>query len=260
MSAAQGGALRAVAFDLDGTLYLGGQAVPGASEIVTHVRKSGLAVLFLTNSNVAGPQRLKERLAGHGIAASLGEIYSSATGAARYCAERGYRLVYVVGETGLRHEVAAFGLEVTATAAAAQALVVGFVPRFDPQTLPTGFRPDCEFVVTNVDVDYPVEGGVRMPGSGQTVGRVAARLRRGYDVCVGKPGTYLLECVERDLGLSAAEIVVVGDSAASDIAMAKAAGCPSILIGFDGAGDGGASAAVPRLIDLPAALEALGGA
>jgi HAD superfamily hydrolase (TIGR01450 family) len=251
--------LRAVAFDLDGTLYLGSEVVPGAPEIVAHVRGTGLDVLFLANSNTANPRRLQERLASLGIAAATEEIYSSATAAARYVAERGHAAAYVVGSPGIRDEVAAHGLRVTARADDAQALVVGFVPGFDPAALPDGFRPDCEFVAANLDVDYPVEGGARMPGSGQTVGRVAARLGRGYDFCAGKPGTYILECVERDLGLSAAEIVVVGDNVASDVAMARAAGCRSILIAPPGTGAGGASAAVASLAELPAALDVKAG-
>ncbi len=133
----------------------------------------------------------------------------------------------------------------------------GLLPDFDAATLADGFAPDCLFVAANLDADYPVEGGVRMPGCGETVDRVAERLGRGYDVVAGKPGTYMLECVERDLGLTADEIVVVGDNPASDVAMARAAGCRSILIGPGEAGDGGASAAVARLADVPATLDEL---
>lgn len=252
-------ALRAVAFDLDGTLYLGSEVVPGAPEVVDHVRRRGLDVLFLTNTTTTNRQQLRERLARLGITAAVAEIYPSTTAAARYVAERGHADAYVVGSPGIRAEVVAHGVRATGRADDAQALVVGFVPEFDAATLPRGFHPECEFVAANLDRDYPIEGGARLPGCGQTVDRVAARLGRGYDVCAGKPGTYMLECVERDLGLSAGEIVVVGDNVESDVAMARAAGCRSILIAPREAGDGGASAAVSRLTDLPAALEALAG-
>jgi HAD superfamily hydrolase (TIGR01450 family) len=236
-----GRALRAVAFDLDGTLYLGGE------------------VLFLTNTTTANPRRLQVRLARLGIAAAVAEIYPSGTAAARYVAERGHSVAYVVGSRDMRDEVAAHGLRVTVRADDAQALVVGFVPDFDAATLPNGFRADCEVVAANLDVDYPVEGGMRAPGCRQTVDRVGARLGRRYDFCAGKPGTYMLECVERDLGLTAGEIVVVGDNVESDVAMAEAAGCRSILIATDGRGDGRASAAVSSIAGLPAALDAWAG-
>ena len=44
--------LRAVAFDLDGTLYLGAEVVPGAPDVVEHVRAQGLKALFLTNTTM----------------------------------------------------------------------------------------------------------------------------------------------------------------------------------------------------------------
>lgn len=251
-------AVRAVAFDLDGTLYMGRQAVPGAPQVVAHVRDSGLDVLFLTNTSSVDPRRLAERLAGLGITARPGEIYSSASVAARYVAERGHEVVYAVGLPGLRDELVAHGLRLTEQAAAAQALVVGFAPGFDATTLPCAFRAECEFVAANLDADYPGDGGRRLPAARETIDKVAARLGRAYDFCAGKPGTYMLECVERDLGLIASDIVVVGDSVTSDIAMARAAGCRSILIAPEGSAGGGAGAVVSRLTDVPAALRTLG--
>ena len=81
--------------------------------------------------------------------------------------------------------------------------MVGFAPGFDAATLPDDFRSDCEFVAANLDADYPGDGGQRLPAARETVDKVAARLGRPYDFCAGKPGTFMLECVERDLGLAA---------------------------------------------------------
>ena len=265
-------AVAAVAFDLDGTLYLGEQVVPGAPEVVEHVRALGLRPLFLTNTTMRNPAQLAARLAGLGIAAVADEIYSSATAAARYAAERGHRVAYVVGSPVLRAELEEHGLRLTERGDQADCLVVGFVPDFDPSTMPDGFRPECEFVAANLDADYPVEGGVRMPGCLQTVERVAARLGRSYDAVAGKPGTFMLECVEADLGLTPDEVVVVGDNLDSDVAMARAAGCRSILIEVHGgegdartraeerreSGEGGRpDATVTSLTDVPAALARL---
>jgi HAD superfamily hydrolase (TIGR01450 family) len=232
--------------------------VPEAPAIVAGVRARGLAALFLSNTSTQNPAQLRTRLARMGIAAVGEEIYSSATAAARHVAERGFSKAYVVGSPVIHDEVAAHGVGLTERGEEAQALVVGFAPDFDTASLPDGFRPECEFVAANLDVDYPVEGGVRMPGCRQTVDRVAARLGRSYDFVAGKPGTYMLECVERDLGLGAAEIVVVGDNVASDVAMARSAGCRVVLIAaVPPARDTGASAVIASLAHLPTALDAL---
>ncbi len=231
--------------------------MPGAPAVVAGVRARGLAALFVTNTSSVGAAALCARLAAVGVAADAAEVYSSAVGVARYAVEHGFTEVYVVGLAGLHDELRAHGVAVTTDPARAQALVVGYLPDFDPATLPTGFALGCVFVAANLDVDYPVGGGGRRPAARETVERVVARLGRSWDVCVGKPGTYLLECVERDHGLAAAEVVVVGDSATSDVAMAAAAGCRSVLIAPEGAAHGAASAVVRRLADVPAALDAL---
>ncbi len=246
-----------MAFDLDGTLYVGSRVVPGAPEVVAAVRARDLATLFVTNASAVGARGLCERLAAMGIAAARAEIYSSAVAVARYAVERGYTEVYVVGLPGLGDELRAHGVAVTADPVRAQALVVGFAPQFDAASLPLDLAPGAEFIAANLDTDYPVGDGERRPAARETIDRVVARLGRSWDFCAGKPGTYLLECVERDHGLRPAEIVVVGDSTASDVAMARAAGCRAILIAAEGAPRGGADAVVARLSDVPAALEAL---
>ena len=47
---------------------------------------------------------------------------------------------------------------------------------------------------------------------------------------VGKPSTFMLELVGERLGLRSDEILVVGDSPESDVAMARAARAPWVLI------------------------------
>ena len=52
--------------DLDGTLYVGSQVVPGAPETVRWLRAQGLTVRFTTNTDSISPTALADRLAGPG--------------------------------------------------------------------------------------------------------------------------------------------------------------------------------------------------
>ena len=56
---------------------------------------------------------------------------------------------------------------------------------------------------------------------------------RSCDVIVGKPSPFMIETVMEEDGLSADQLLMVGDSYESDIAMARAAGCDAILISSD---------------------------
>ena len=52
--------------DLDGTLYVGSQVVPGAPETMRWLRAQGLTVRFTTNTDSIPPTALADRLAGPG--------------------------------------------------------------------------------------------------------------------------------------------------------------------------------------------------
>jgi hypothetical protein len=61
-----------VLLDLDGTLSVGSQVVPGALEAVRRLRDQGLTVRFCTNSDPVSPAALADRLARFGFEASEG--------------------------------------------------------------------------------------------------------------------------------------------------------------------------------------------
>ena len=47
-----------VLLDLDGTVYLGHGAVPGAAEAIAELRARGIRLAFVTNDPVSRPHRL----------------------------------------------------------------------------------------------------------------------------------------------------------------------------------------------------------
>ena len=60
--------------DLDGTLYVGSQVVPGAPEAVRWLRDQGLTVRFTTNTDSVAPAALADRLAQLGFQTSEEEL------------------------------------------------------------------------------------------------------------------------------------------------------------------------------------------
>ena len=69
-----------------------------------------------------------------------------------------------------------------------------------------------------------------MPGCGSIVAAIENCSERKVDFIVGKPNSYMLELLMKDHNITKDQIMVVGDSYMSDIAMAKSLGCKSILI------------------------------
>ena len=66
--------MTAFLFDMDGVLYNSTTPIPGAAETLAWVRAQSIPHLFVTNTTSRGRERLVEKLAGFGIAASCEDI------------------------------------------------------------------------------------------------------------------------------------------------------------------------------------------
>ena len=100
-------------FDLDGTVYLGEEALPGAIKCITELRRLRKRMIFVSNKPLEPARTYAEKLTRLGLPTSETEIITSAYVLGSYLAhsEPGLRL-YVIGETNLINELRSHGLTV----------------------------------------------------------------------------------------------------------------------------------------------------
>ncbi|MBA3318042.1 MAG: HAD-IIA family hydrolase [Gemmatimonadales bacterium] len=79
--------------DLDGTLYAGGAAVPGAPETLARLRHRGVPFRLVTNTTSRSRAMLVERLRGYGFAVEPEEIFTATLAGAAFAREAGIRTV-----------------------------------------------------------------------------------------------------------------------------------------------------------------------
>ena len=226
--------MRGLLIDLDGVVYTGRQAIPGAAGFLGTARKRGLPFLLVTNNSTTPPEQVAERLAGMGIEVTSAEILTSAQAAMGYVrghATRGAR-VLVVGEVGLRLAAEAEGLEL-AEDGQVDWVVAGLDRGFDYQKLARAtraIRDGARFVASNTDALLPIEGGQVLPGAGSIV--AAIRAATGVNpVVVGKPEPAMFEQGLQKLGgLQPGEAAMIGDRLDTDIQGGRAAGLQTILV------------------------------
>ena len=89
----------------------------------------------------------------------------------------------------------------------------------------------AKFIACNRDAQFPIENNRFLPGCGAMVGSIEAVIGKKPDREVGKPRPFMLKLVASRMKLDPEEILVVGDSLDSDIAMADRFGSPSLLVG-----------------------------
>lgn len=218
--------------DLDGVVYVGPDAVPGAPHALGRARARGMRLGFVTNNAARPPQTVAEHLTELGIDASPDEVVTSAQAAAHYLADElpAGANILVVGTTGLVHALRERGLVPVHDADADVAAVVqGYSPDADWRMLAEGavaINRGVLWVATNVDPTVPSARGP-LPGNGSLV--AALRHATGaVPVVTGKPDPTMHR--ETVLRTGAQRPVVVGDRLDTDIEGANAVGCPSLLV------------------------------
>ena len=223
--------IKAVLFDLDGTIYYGSKLIDGAKEVVQAYRDSGKKVFFMTNNSTKSRKDIYERLTGMGLDCSLSEIYTSSYASALYAKRKGYKTVYIFGAKGLEDEFMQLGIS---TSEEAEVVVVGYDMEMDYKKITAALQVALQaksIIACNKEKHYPGENAKRMPGCGAMVGALEGCLGKNVDYVVGKPNPLLLDIICTEQNLQKEDIMVIGDTYESDIVMANEYGCDSLYIG-----------------------------
>jgi HAD superfamily hydrolase (TIGR01450 family) len=230
-----------VLFDLDGVIYLGPIAVPGAAEGIALLRSRGTKIGYVTNNAARPPRAVAEHLVELGIDAVAADVVTSAQAAAHLVRNRfgpGARVLLVGGE-GVADAVAEAGLIGVRSADDDPAAVVqgyGFDLAWQElNEAAIAIQRGAHWVATNTDPIRPTDRGL-VPGNGAAVAAVRLTVDRDPEVA-GKPYRPLLDdTVER---LGAARPLFVGDRLDTDIGGAVNAGlhCMLVLSGSHGPRD-----------------------
>jgi HAD superfamily hydrolase (TIGR01450 family) len=217
--------------DLDGVVYVGPDAVPGAPRHVATARAAGMRVAFITNNASRPPDAVAEHLRELGVDAAPEDVVTSAQAAARVLADRlgeGGRVV-VLGGRGLADAVEEAGLAQVGVDQDADAVVTGYgpdVPWSQIMRAAVRIRDGLFWVASNTDLTFPAAFGVA-PGHGVLV-ETLRRFAGVEPVVAGKPSRPLLDETVRRCG--GERPLMVGDRLDTDILGARGAGLDSLLV------------------------------
>jgi glycerol-1-phosphatase len=218
--------------DLDGVVYLGGAAIPGAAEALRKADAAGMRLAYVTNNAFRTPAAIAELLSSFGVPAAKDDVVTSAQAAARLLAERlpAGAPVLVIGGSGLRMAVRERGLRPVSTAIdKPRAVVQGYAPDVSYSMLAEGglaVAAGALFVASNGDLTLPSRRG-RQPGNGSLI-QVVATATGMQPLVAGKPEPPLHR--ESVLRTGARHPLVVGDRLDTDIEGAHRVGADSMLV------------------------------
>jgi len=214
--------------DIDGTLYVGDEPVPGAPEAVRALALRALPIRYLTNTTRFSRRELAGRLRALGFPAGDDELFTAPVAAAAWLAAEGIRRIALYVPQSTLEDFAAFDQverdpEAVVVGDLGEAWTFGAMNRAFRQLL-----GGARLVALQRNRYWRTPDGLTLDA-----GAFVAALEYGANVealLVGKPSAEFFRLAAASLAPAGAPPLVVGDDIETDIAGARAAGLPAALV------------------------------
>jgi len=221
-------------FDLDGTIYLGEHALPGAVETIAAIRARGASTLFISNKPLEPARAYAQKLTRLGIPTLPDEVITSVTVLLHYLGQHAPRArVFVIGEPPLLDELRRAGLCLTDEPSQIEYVIAAFDRTFDYRKLNIAFQAikfhGAHFIATNADKSCPIAGG-EIPDCAGIIAALEATTGKPVEFVAGKPSPLMIQTGLARMKVRADECLVVGDRLETDIVMGQNAGARTALV------------------------------
>jgi HAD superfamily hydrolase (TIGR01450 family) len=220
--------------DLDGTVYLDDELLPGADTAIAGLRERGATVVFATNKPLETADQYAGKLTRLGIPTTPDQIVTAVDSLIDYLrAEHPDARLLTIAEQVVDERLAAEGFVVTRDPRAADVVVVSFDRTFDYAKLLAAYRAVLQagavIVATNPDPYCPTADG-GLPDCAAMLAAVEACTGHTAEAVLGKPSEWMARTCVRRLGVPAADTAIVGDRILTDVAMGRQLGAAGILL------------------------------
>jgi NagD protein len=221
---------RGFLIDMDGVIYRGSELIAGAQRFVNTLRRTDVPFLFLTNNSQRTRRDVATKLRRMGIQAEERHVFTCAMATARFLAQQKPNgTAFVIGEGGLLHALHTNGYSIVDHDP--DYVVVGEGRALNFEMFETAVRmiqKGAKLVATNLDPNCPTQQGMR-PGCGAIVALLeTATGRKAFSV--GKPSPVMMRAARKELGLSADETIMIGDTMETDILGGVQMGYRTVLV------------------------------
>jgi HAD superfamily hydrolase (TIGR01450 family) len=227
---------QAYAFDLDGTVYLGDELLPGARRLVEELRSREVPVRFLSNNPTKDPEQYAAKLEKLGLPTPVGEIVNTVVTMTRWLLDHAPdAVVFPISEPPLIRALERAGIRMSSDPAEIDIVVASYDRTFTYEKLQIAFdaiwfHRRARLIATNPDRFCPFPGGRGEPDCAAIVAAVEACTGVKCEVNVGKPDVAMLHAAFAGLDVDLRECVMVGDRLSTDIRMALDAGLVAALV------------------------------
>ncbi|WP_165216274.1 HAD-IIA family hydrolase [Schaalia sp. ZJ1691] len=225
----------AYVFDMDGTIYLGDNFLPGAKRLVEELRRRNIPVRFLSNNPTKDPGQYVEKLEKMGLPTPIDEIANTVVTMTRWLKEnKPGATVFPIAEDPLIRAFREAGIPMSDDPEKIDIVVASYDRTFDYRKLQIAFdaiwfHKRAILVATNPDRFCPFPGGRGEPDCAAMIAAIEACTGTTCEMVIGKPNPAMAEEALGDLDVDPANCMMVGDRLGTDIQMAVNTGMFSAM-------------------------------
>lgn len=220
--------VKAIFFDLDGTLYFKGEAIEGAIETINQLRDRGYICRFLTNTDGSTPSVILDKLKKMGFNIGLDEIYTPITASLKFLERNKDVKIYPLMSDEVMEEYKNFNI---GTEAVDYVVIGDCRDKVSYDHLNKVFRmigDNTEILATQKGRYFYADNGKNLD-TGAFVAMMEYATGKEAKV-LGKPSEYFFNILLESLNLKAGQVLIIGDDITTDIVGANTIGAKGALV------------------------------
>ena len=220
----------AVFLDLDGTIYLGGDLIPGALEFLERCDEKGVKRFFLSNNSSRSVNQYLKKLHDFGIPAEEKDVLLSTHDLLSWLAKNDISHTWLIGTEGMREMLEERGIATNSETP--EYVVLGYDTEINYEKISIAsihLHAGVPLVASHPDMVCPSPDG-GLPDVGAYLAMLKVTTWVDPEHITGKPNAGMIMHKIEELGLDPEKCAMVGDRLYTDIAMANRAGCVGVLV------------------------------
>lgn len=223
-------------FDLDGTIYLGTELLPGAYRLIMKLRELGKRVVFLSNNPTRDVQMYVDKLTKLGLPTPAEEIVTTVFTTTQWILQNAPdAVVYPISEEPLIRSLINAGIKISENPEEIDIVIASYDRQLTWKKLQIAFEAiwfykRARFICTNPDHFCPFPGGRGEVDAGPVIAAIEDATGVKLEVNCGKPSPVMLNTIMKVMKLDVNQCITTGDRLYTEIKMGIDSGMDTALV------------------------------
>jgi HAD superfamily hydrolase (TIGR01450 family) len=223
-------------FDMDGTIYLGSDLLPGAHRLILKLRELGKRVVFLSNNPTRDVGMYVDKLTKLGLPTPAEEIVTTVFTTTQWILQNAPdAVVYPISEEPLIRSLREAGIKISENPEEIDIVIASYDRTFTWKKLQIGFEAmwyyrRAKLICTNADHFCPFPGGRGELDAGAVVAALEDATQMKLAVNCGKPSRVMLDTIMNVMKLTTTQCITTGDRLYTEIKMGIDSGMDTALV------------------------------